>query len=354
MRCGLRLNLLHLLRNSFVIFLAISSNARAVPVDDHEECKQRIVALEERLTLLEETLKTVLSAKAKESPVEAATTFAPPVSGMGPIHEKPGYSMPAELIPEVGHIGAEVGILLNASRNPFGLNSGSDVAGFIDLPLMDRPTWLHGKLSYEISIGITRSKTKFATTSNVAQVANLTVLNAIAPNGGIQNVLDSLNGTGSAPFPVTQQTTTTMKMLQVVPFSFKYTSNLLDRYRVRPYGLVGFGTYVTIHEQSPTSSGVRTDANLPPAVLTLVNRYFGGQAPFGGPLVAGQLAQSPELQARGLPSGHGNFDLGWVTGGGVEFRLQPRFSLGFDGRWNRIAGTPGSLQTFGARLGFHF
>ena len=115
----------------------------------------------------------------------------------------------------------------------------------------------------------------------------------------------------------------------------------------------------TIHNQNPARGtpptyGVRTDADLPPAVLALVNQIFGGRAPFGGPLVAGQISQSPELEARGLPGGHGNLDLGLHTGAGVEFRLNRSFSLGFDARYNRIAGSNGSYATYGSRFGFHF
>jgi hypothetical protein len=333
--------------NRFLILfglLAPLALSQSQTKDEHEECKQQIKQLQERLQLVEDTLQTLLSERAAPAPA--------PVPAHVTIAKK--EVIPPELIPEIGKIGAEVGIQLNGSANPYHLNHGADVAGFIDLPLFDKPDWLHGKISYEISIGLSQSKTTFATTSNVAQVANLAVLNALNPNGGTQNIGDAVAGTGSAPFPVTAQTQTTMKLLQVAPFSFKYTTNALDRLRLRPYGLIGFGAYVTIHEQSPANTGVRPDANLPPAVLALVNQLFGGKAPFGGPLVAGQISQSSELEARGLPSGHGNIDLGWFTGGGVEFRLNRSFSLGFDGRWNRIAGAPGALTTYGTRLGFHF
>jgi hypothetical protein len=346
-------------------FLALTCTAFAQnPVakadrDGHEECRQRIQELEQRLALVEQTLQVLLpEAAARMNAALAPPAAAPvPVASANTLHVDAAprrETMPPELIPEIGKIGAEVGILLNGASHPFHLNGGSDVAGFIDLPLFDKPAWMHGKISYEISIGLSRSKTTFNTTSNVAQVANLAVLNALNPNGGAQNILDSVTGSGSAPFPVTSATVTTAKLLQVVPFSLKYTTNALDRFRLRPYALLGFGTYVTIHSQSPLNTGVRTDANLSPAVLALVKQIFGGQAPFGGPLVAGQISQSPELEAKGLPGGHGNIDPGWLTGGGVELRLSRNFSFGLDARWNRIAGAPGSLTTYGGRLGFHF
>jgi len=266
--------------------------------------------------------------------------------------------MPPELVPQIGKIGAEVGILASAASSPFKLNGGKMLAGFIDLPLFE-PRWMHGKIAYEIVVGMSQSQTTFPVTSNVAQVANLAVLNALNPTGGLQNVNAALTGTGAAPFPVTVSALTRLRELEVVPFAFKYTSTAFDRWRIRPYGLLGFGAYVTIHEQipargNPASYGLRTDAALPPDILAALQSAFGGQAPFGGPLVAGQISQSPELEARGLPGGHGNIDFGMHTGGGIEFRISRGFSLGLDARYNKIAGTNGSFGTVGSRLGFHF
>jgi hypothetical protein len=349
------------LKSLFCLWIFLTPvTAQELSPQERDEYRQEIKQLKERLQLVEDTLQTLLRDRA------AAT--AAPVATLSPVSLKPAPNVPVpayvnvarkevtppELLPEIGKIGAEVGLQLNGATNPYQLNPGTDVAGFIDLPLFDKPDWLHGKISYEISIGISQSKTTFNTTSNVAQVANLSVLNALFPNGGAQNILDAVTGTGSAPFPVTSLTQTKMKLLQVVPFSFKYTTTAFDRFRLRPYALIGFGTYVTIHSQTPTNYGVRTDANLPASVIALVNQIYGGQAPFGGPLVAGQISQSRELEARGLPGGHGNIDLGWLAGGGVEWRVNRSFSLGFDGRWNRIAGSPGALSTYGTRLGFHF
>jgi hypothetical protein len=263
--------------------------------------------------------------------------------------------MPSELVPEIGKIGAEVGLLLSNSKNPWQLNDGKFVAGFIDLPLIDRPAWLHGKVSYEILVGMSQSKTRFQTTSNVAQVANLAVLTALNPNGGLSNIGAAVTGTGPAPFPVTSDTITKLRLLQVVPFSLKYTSNAFDRWRFRPYAVLGFGTYVTIHAQYPVSNaGVRPDATIPPDIASAVNSLFGGKAPFGGPLVAGQISQAPELESRGLPGGHGNFDIGIHAGVGFEYRLSRTLSLGWDMRYNRIASAPGLLTTQGTRIGLHF
>jgi hypothetical protein len=326
--------------------------APAIPGQVRDTTQERIKQLEDRVAQLERVIARLTSA---ENPVPAETER--PVTAPPPVRQS--YQPPPELIPEVGKIGAEVGLLLGSASSPYQLNRGSLAAGFIDLPLFDKPAWLRGKISYEISVGLSQSNTTFKTTSNVAQVANLTVLSALNPNGGLQNVVAAVSGTGSAPFPVTASTLTRLRLLQVVPFSFKYTSTALDRWRLRPYALLGFGTYVTIHNQNPARGtpaafGVRPDADLSPDILNVVNGLFGGKAPFGGPLVAGQISQSPELEARGLPGGHGNLDLGFQTGGGVSIRLNRNFSFGFDARYNRIAGSNGSFATIGSRIGLHF
>jgi hypothetical protein len=232
-------------------------------------------------------------------------------------------------------------------------------SGFIDLPLLDKPEWLHGMVSYEISVGMSESKTTFNTTSNVAQVANLAVLNALNPTGGLQNVVQAVSGTGSAPFPVVTSTETRLRLLQVVPFSLKYTTSALDHWRLRPYAILGFGTFVTIHDQNPARGtppayGVRSDANVPPSILATVNSLYGGTSPFGAPLVAGQISQAPELVARGLPGGNGNLDFGLHLGAGIALRLNRNFPVGFDFRHNQISGSNGGFGAFGSRIGVHF
>ncbi len=70
--------------------------------------------------------------------------------------------------------------------------------------------------------------------------------------------------------------------------------------------------------------------------------------------MAGQISQSPELEARGLPGGHGNMDFGLHVGGGFEYRVTPLVSLGFDARYNKIAGSNGGFATLTPRVAFHF
>ncbi len=340
------------------------SASQAVTDAERHQYEQRIIDLEQRITRLEKAVALLAPASAPTTTTELSPTeptpveptpIPAPIPSTQTVQKRLGYEPPPELLPELGKIGAEVGLLLGGSANPFKLNEGGFAGAYINLPLIDRPQWLHGKVSYELSIGLSESKTKFNTTSNVAQVANLSLLNALFPANGLANATQALTGTGSAPFPVTTLTQTKLRLLQVVPFALKYSTNALDRWRITPYVVVGFGTYVTIHSQANQGSlGIRTDAQLPPAVLSAVAQAFGGQAPFGAPLVAGQLSQSPELEARGLPSGHGNIDFGLHTGGGIAIRLTRDLSLGFDARYNKLPGANSSFTTYGSRISLHF
>jgi hypothetical protein len=347
-------------RRRLIVGLAfvLAANCRGQDRDT-QELRTRVTELERKVALLERILEQ--RADVRLEPAGQDQNPAPPVpaeqpSGIATPERR--FSFPSELVPEIGKIGSQVGLLLSGSANPFHLSGGSFVAGFIDLPLVDRPTWLHGKLSYEILVGMSQSKTSMQTTSNVAQVANLAVLTALNPSGGLSNVTAAVTGSGPAPFPVTTPVITKLRLLEVIPFSIKYTSSAFERWRLRPYAVLGFGTYVTIHTQYPVASssgsGVRLNADLPPDLIATVNQLFGGKSPFGAPLVAGQIGQASELEALGLPSGHGSLDFGIQGGFGFEYRLSPTLSLGFDNRYNRIAGAPGLLVTYGSRIGVHF
>lgn len=319
-----------------------------------EEYEKRIAMLEQRVAALEKVIERLAPeaeavTRTEQSPLRPRD-YTPPPPGR--------FETPPELVPDVGKVGIQVGILSSIAANPFQLNRGPFFAGFIDLPMFDS-RGLRGKIAYEIMVGMSQSQTPMTITSNVAQVANLTVLNTLNPFGGLNNVAAAVTGTGPAPFPVKIAVETRLRLLQVVPFSFKYTSTAFDSIRLRPYGILGFGTYVTIHNQNPARGapatfGVRPDAQIPAEILAAVGGLFGGQAPFGAPLVAGQISNAPELIARGLPGGNGNIDFGLHTGAGFEYRLGKSFSLGFDARFNKISGTNAWFRTYGSRVGFHF
>jgi hypothetical protein len=133
--------------------------------------EEKIRGLEARVAQLEKALNRLLSERASTAPVDPdpKPEPAPAQPPAPPVQAKKSFEMPPELVPDIGKIGAQVGLLLGGSTSPFRLNNGSFAAGFIDLPLFDRPSWLHGKVSYEIVVGMSQSRTTFETTSNVAQ-----------------------------------------------------------------------------------------------------------------------------------------------------------------------------------------
>ena len=76
-----------------------------------------------------------------------------------------------ELLPDIGLIGAQVGIAGGASWNPFEVGRGIQAAGFVDLPLARLG---RGKLSYEILVGLSDARSEpFVITDQIAYVANL-------------------------------------------------------------------------------------------------------------------------------------------------------------------------------------
>jgi hypothetical protein len=233
-----------------------------------------------------------------------------------------------ELLPDVGKIGAQVGIAGGAAWSPFEAGAGYVGGGFIDLPLTRAPG---GKLSYEILLSMSSAQSEpFFATSAVAVVANL---------AAGASLTDALAGPPGAPFPVRRQVSSRIRVLEVSPFALKWTFTRFDEARLRPYVAGGFDFVVVISREDP----LRDESLL-----------FAGSAPFDDPLIAGLIAQAPELTARGNPTGQGNMEFGFHVNGGVELRLSKTLSLNADYRYAGIGGTRNKLQTATGALGFHW
>jgi opacity protein-like surface antigen len=233
-----------------------------------------------------------------------------------------------ELLPDIGRIGAQVGVLAGASWNPYEVGRGIQAGGYIDLPLARAPG---GKLSYEIVIALSHADSDpFTVTNPLAFVANLA--SGASPQA-------ALLGPPDAPFPVVRSVRTRLRLIQISPFGLKYTIRTLDHARLRPYLAAGLDFAVVITKQTPQDD------------LSLI---FTGTGPFDDPLIAGIVAQAPELEARGTPSGQGNIELGWHAGGGLEVRVARGLSLNFDYRFLRVGGRNGSLHALSSALGFHW
>lgn len=236
--------------------------------------------------------------------------------------------MPRELLPDVGKIGAQVGLVAGGSWNPYEVGQGFVGGGFIDLPLRRAPG---GKLSYEILLTLSDATSDpFLITDPVAVVANLAAGSSFP---------DALAGPPAAPFPVRREVTTKLRVLQLSPFALKYTLTRLDDARLRPYLAAGLDLVVVISRQDP-----ERDESL----------IFTGTSPFDDALIGGLIAQSPELGARGYPSGQGNTSFGFHANAGLEIRVSKGLSLNADYRFSGIDGTQHRLQTLTGALGFHW
>ena len=76
----------------------------------------------------------------------ACLCLSPKVHAQGPVGPPPPTSAKPdpgldvhELLPDIGRIGAEVGVFAGASFNPYGAGTGVTGGGFIDLPLSRVP-----------------------------------------------------------------------------------------------------------------------------------------------------------------------------------------------------------------------
>jgi opacity protein-like surface antigen len=258
-------------------------------------------------------------------PLRAQEPTGPPPPSSGKTSE--GHEV-HELLPDLGRIGSQVGFRGGASWNPYGVGGGFELGGFVDLPLARVPG---GKLSYEIAVSLSDGESDpFTITDPIAYVANLAA--GASPAA-------ALAGPPAAPFPVRRLVRTDLRLLLVSPFALKYTILRLDHWRLRPYVVAGLGLVVTITKQIP-----ERDESL----------QFTGTSPFDDPLIAGLVAQAPELAALGIPTGQGNMEFGADAGAGLEIRLSRGLSLNLDYRFLAVGGASQRLHSIGAALGFHW
>ena len=244
---------------------------------------------------------------------------------------------PRELLPAIGYIGAQVGFLLGGSQNPFKANNGFFTGGYIDLPLKKVPG---GKLSYEILVSLQRSTTRTPTTSAANVLVNAIANVELGTPPGLGNLF--------GPLPITSVVKERSTVLSVVPVEFKYTVTALDRLRVRPYAVVGLGTYVGLSSQNNTQSFDATKVLGAGALASAVNALLQG------PQIGGVVPAAPELRARGVPNGQGDVRFGIQYGGGLEFRFSPKYSFGFDYRQNHLEGINSGFNSFTFKQGIHF
>lgn len=234
-----------------------------------------------------------------------------------------------ELLPGIGKIGAQVGVLAGASWNPYSAGRGVALGGYIDLPLARAPL---GKLSYEIFAGVSLATSDpFLVTNPLAYLANLA--------SGASRAA-ALAGPPLAPFPVTRAVRTRQRIVQLSPFALKYTITRWDGARLRPYLNLGVDALIVLSREDP-----QRDESL----------QFAGGPPFDDPLLAGLIAQAAELTARRQPTGQGNIEVGGHAAAGFELRLSKGLSLNLEYRLTALeGGGSGRLHTANGAIGFHF
>lgn len=332
--------------------LGLAPSALLARIDDQQRQIDELKAIVGRLQAkVQGMAEPVASIRPVLPPVALSPTPAPaPAPAPAPSNAvaAPAYRAPRELLPDIGHIGAQVGLLLGGATNPFKNNNGLATGGFIDLP------WKNvgkGKLSYEIMIGLQRSKTTQSTTSGVNVLANA-VVNSYLGNTAANST--SLTNYLAGPLPITSSGTENAKVLTVAPVLLKYSANNMGRFR--PYVVGGLGMYVWIGSNDNSST-----FNASSALGGLANAPVGGStlgatlnALLQGSQIGGLAPTAPELAARGIPHGQGNLLFGAQFGGGFELRVAPKVSIGIDVRRNQLEGKNSSFTTFAFKQGLHW
>ena len=316
-----------------------------------EEMRERVRKLEAMLEIVaaNQTARPNLVAMAERAPSSVASVLSrttPPEGWIaGPVANPASVKPPAaatqnatarELLPDLGQIGAQVGLLVGGSQNPYRSDNGFFAGGYIDLPVKKLPG---GKLSYEILVSLQRTTTNVQTTSGVIALVNSALNRELGKPPGVGNLL--------GPLPITNKAQERSTVLTVVPVAFKYTLTTFDHARFRPYFVAGLGTYVSLSTQTLNNFDAAKFVG-PGAVADLVNAVLTGRQ------VAGLVPSAPELRARGIGQGQGDNRFGINYGGGLEFRLSPRLSFGVDYRANKIEGRNAAFQSIAFKQGVHF
>ena len=266
----------------------------------------------------------------------------------GTVKLEASYRAPRELLPDIGQIGAEVGLFLGGSMNPYKDDAGFATGGYIDLPFKN---FRSGKLSYEIMVGLQTAQTTQTSTSGVNILTNA-VLNSYLGNTAASSTSPTSFLTG--PLPITSTVQENSKVLTVAPMELKYTWTGMGRFR--PYVVAGLGMYVWIGNDNNTSSfnavtALGSLANAPVGSSTLgavLNSILQGNQ------IGGLAPAAPQAVARGVPEGQGNLMFGGQYGAGFEVRVSPKYSIGLDVRRNQVEGTNASFTSFAFKQGLHW
>ena len=185
----------------------------------------------------------------------------------------------------------------------------------------------------------------------MAQLINLSVLNALYPMGGTANIEQAFSGTGAAPFSVTVPANWRVQTLQVIPLALHYELTRWDRHRVPPYAVVGLGTYVKISNQVTTGGFARMRSCRPKRwlpsrrCLPATRRYQGR---WSEDKLRPRLSSSSAESRPGRAASMSGYRSGVAWNG-----ASARFSTAIDSRYNYAPGGTSYNETI-SRIGWHF
>jgi len=313
-----------------------------------EDLKLLVTRLEERLGNSPVTTASAAMPPSAPAPAPPAPAPAPTPAPAPPPVLAAAYRAPRELLPDIGHIGAQIGMLAGGATNPYKDNKGMSLGGYIDLPWKN---FRGSKLSYEIMVGLQKATTTQTTTSGVNVLVNA-VLNSYLGNTAA-NKTDATSYL-AGPLPITSTTQEHSKVLTVAPVLLKYSITSLGRFR--PYIVGGFSTYVWIGSNDNSASFNAVSALGSLASVPVGSSTLGAtlNAILQGGQIGGLVPTAPELAARGVPHGQGNMLFGGQLGGGFEVRVAPKLSMGVDIRRNFVEGTNAGFTTFSFKQGLHW
>jgi len=249
-------------------------------------------------------------------------TGPPPAPGT----REPGSGPGLELLPGIGRIGAQVGLLVGSAWNPYDAGDGLQGAGYIRLPLA---TGFGGRLSYEVRISLGRARAS-RSSSRTRWPWWPTSPRALpwpprwrAARGAVSRAARGAHEAQGA-----------------AGLALRADSHLHGprRARLRPYVTAGLDAVVVITTQDP----LRDESQL-----------FTGQAPFDAELIGGLIGQAPELTDQGLPTGQGNMEFGFHAGAGLELRVSRGISINADYRYSQW-GESARQNAVAAGVGFHW
>lgn len=200
--------------------------------------------------------------------------------------------------------GFEYAYTVGKNSGAFGTKSDTNIGGSLSVPIFAADPVLNQELMGEIWLGY--AKTKDTGTFTAPNVTGLAL--------------------PSEPGAATELEVTTFQVGAGLKYKIITLPELAGFLQIQPYVSAGAAFHVFL----ASTNGANGDR-------------VGGIAPI-----------SPELAARGFPTGEGNVLIGAMYGVGTDFILFNNLLVGVDARWNHIAHEGANYSTIVGKVGFRF